>query len=65
MKHSANTFSINNDYANELRNKLDAYQELSKDKRILHFVMVTTNGVAHNNHYNMVQKEISMDELFT
>ena len=26
--------------------------------------MVTTNGVAHNNYYNMVQKEINMDELF-
>jgi len=27
--------------------------------------MVTTNGVAHNNYFNMVQKEINMDELFT
>ena len=31
-------------------------------QRIL--AMVTTNGVAHNNYYNMVQKEITMDELF-
>ena len=38
---------------------------MSKDKRTLHLVMVTTNGVAHNNYYNMVQKEIVMDELFT
>ena len=44
---------------------LDAYRELSKDKRTLHLVMVTTNGVVHNNYYNMVQKEINMDELFT
>ena len=65
MKHSANTFSIDNDYAMDLQNKLDAYQKLSKDKRTLHLVMVTTNGVTHNNYYNMVQKEITMDELFT
>ena len=37
---------------------------MSKDKRTLHLVMVTTNGVAHNNYYNMVQKEINMDDLF-
>ena len=65
MKHSANTFAIDNDYAKDLQNKLDAYRELSKDKRTLHLVMVTTNGVAHNSYYNMVQKEIIMDELFT
>ena len=65
MKHSVSTFSIDNDYAKELQNKLDAYRDLSKDRRTLHLVMVTTNGVAHNNYYNMVQKEIIMDELFT
>ena len=64
MKHSVSTFSIDNDYAKDLQNKLDAYRELSKDKRTLHLVMVTTNGVAHNNYYNMVQKEIIMDDLF-
>ena len=58
------TSSIDNDYAKDLQNKLDAYRELSKDKRTLHLVMVTTNGFVHNNHYNMVQKEITMDQLF-
>jgi len=26
--------------------------------------MVTTNGVVHNVYYNMVQNEITMDDLF-
>ncbi len=65
MKHSVSIFSIDHDYAIDLQNKLDAYRELSKDKRTLHLVMVTTNGIVHNNYYNMVQKEITMDELFT
>ena len=64
MKHSATTFTIDKDYAKDLQNKLDAYQELSKDHRTLHLVMVTTYGVAHNSYYNMVQKEITMDDLF-
>ena len=65
MKHSSSIFSIDKEYASNLQNKLEAYQELSKDKRTLHLVMVTTNGVAHNNNYNMIQNEVTMDDLFT
>ena len=65
MKHSTNVFTIDRDYAKNLQNKIEAYQELSKDKRTLHLVMVTTNGVAHNNNYNMIQNEVTMDDLFT
>ena len=43
---------------------LPAYRQFSKDKSILQLVMVTTNGVAHNSYYNMIQKEITMDDLF-
>ena len=64
MKHSTNVFTIDRDYATNLQNKIEAYQELSKDKRTLHLVMVTTNGVVHNNHYNMIQNEVTMDDLF-
>ena len=64
MKHSTNVFTIDRDYATNLQNKIEAYQELSKDKRTLHLIMVTTNGVAHNNNYNMIQNEVTMDDLF-
>ena len=64
MKHSADTFVIDNEYAKDLQNKLSAYRELSKDKRTQHLVMVTTSGVAHNSNFNMVQNEITMDDLF-
>ena len=64
MKHHASIFTIDKDYARELQNKLDTYHELSKDKRTIHLVMATTNGVAHNIYYNMIQNEITMDDLF-
>ena len=64
MKHSSNVFTIEKDYANNLQNKLDAYREISKDKRALHLVMVTTKGIAHNGYYNMIQNEVTMDALF-
>ena len=59
-----NVFTIDRDDATNLQNKIEAYQELSKDKRTLHLVMVTTNGVAHNSYYNMIQNEVTMDDLF-
>ena len=46
------------------KNKLEAYQELSKDKRTLHLVMVTTHGIARNSYLNMIQNEVTMDDLF-
>jgi hypothetical protein len=64
MKHSDNVFTIDIDYAKDLQNKQSAYQELSKDRRTLHLVMVTTNGVTHNSNYNIIQNEITMDDLF-
>ncbi len=64
MKHSSKAFTIDKEYASDLQNKLDAYQELSKDNRTLHLVMVTTCGVAHNTYFNIVQNEITTDDLF-
>ena len=65
IKHTTNVFSIDKDYAVNLQNKLGAYQELSKDKHTVHLVMITTNGVAHNSYYNMIQNEVTMDDLFS
>ena len=31
---------------------------------LLHLVMVTTNGIARNSNYNMVQNEITLEDLF-
>ena len=64
MKHSSDVFTIDKEYAKNLQHKLNAYQELSKDKRTLHLVMVTTQGVAHNSYFNMIQNEVIMDDLF-
>ena len=64
MKHAAGFFTINKHYTEELNNKLNAYANCSKDKRALHLVMITTHGVTHNSSYNLVQKEITIHDLF-
>ena len=64
MKHSTTVFTIDRDYAQDLENKVDAYRQFSKDKRTVHLVMVTTNGIARNSYMNMIQNEITLDDLF-
>ena len=64
MKHSATLFTIDSEYAMELQNKADAYRQLSKDKRTVHLVMVTTGGIVRNSNINMIQNEVTMDDLF-
>ena len=64
MKHSTTAFTIDRDYAQDLENKVNTYRHLSKDKRTVHLVMVTTNGIARNSYMNMIQNEITLDDLF-
>ena len=64
MKHSATIFTIDGAYAQDLQNKIEAYHQFSKDRRTVHLVMVTTNGVTRNSYYNIIQNEITLDDLF-
>ncbi len=64
MKHSTTVFTIGRDYAQNLEYKVDAYRQLSKDKRTVQLVMVTTNGIARNSYMNIIQNEITLDDLF-
>lgn len=64
MKHSTTAFTIDKDYAQDLENKVNAYRQFSKDKRTVHLVMVTTNGITRNSYMNMIQNEITLDDLF-
>lgn len=64
MKHTSSLFTIDKDEAAILQNKLDAYRDLSKDKRTLHLVLVSSNEISRNNFYNMIQKVVTLDDLF-
>ena len=38
--------------------------KFSNDNRALHLVMVTTAGTVRNSYYSIVQREVTMDDLF-
>ena len=64
MKHSSTVFTIDGEYARELQDKVEIYRQESKDRRMLHLVMVTTDGITRNNYINIIQNDITLDNLF-
>ncbi|WP_089814572.1 AAA family ATPase [Chitinophaga sp. YR627] len=65
MKFSASEFSIDKSYAEELKNKLDIFQQKTKTKKALFLVMITTFGTKQNMYKpGLVQNDIMLEELF-
>lgn len=66
MKYSLSEFTIDKAYASELKTKLDVFKTRTKTRKSLFLTMITTQGVKQNDNYlNLVQKELTMDSLFT
>ena len=64
MKFSNKPFTIDKDYHQNLLNKIDCVQEYTNCKKTIILTMITTNGVEQNAYWNIVQKEVTMDDLF-
>ena len=64
MKFWAGEYMITKSYAEELRNKISSFTNERKVRKALHLVMITTYGIQKNQYYNMVQNEVTMDDLF-
>lgn len=64
MKFSDETYCIDKTYAEKLQKKLSALRVGTSTRHALHITMVTTYGVVHNQYWNCVQSEVTMDDLF-
>lgn len=64
MKFSNEKFAIDADYEKTLLNKLDAFSQEVNPKKALHLTMVTSSGLAYNAHADIVQRELTADDLF-
>ncbi|MDO4806923.1 MAG: hypothetical protein Q4A07_06720 [Coriobacteriales bacterium] len=47
-----------------LLNKLEAFEREVHPGKALHLTMVTADGLARNAHADIVQRELTLDELF-
>ncbi|MDY6322469.1 MAG: ATP-binding protein [Succinivibrio sp.] len=64
MKYSINDFVIDKAYDAVLRNKLDAFRRVTGTRDSLQLTMITTYGVKKNKYSNLIQSEVTLDDLF-
>jgi len=65
MKFYADEFTINADYAKSIRNKINGFKELTKTKKMLQTVFISTYGVKENtNKLEVVDQDYTVDIFF-
>lgn len=64
IKYCNEIFEINKEYGNKLVNKVDTFIEETGTKKSVLLTFITTFGVKQNSYSDIVQSEISLDELF-
>lgn len=64
MKYSKEPYVISADYGRELQRKRDVLTEVTGTGSAVHTIMVTTEGVVHNEEWGEIQAEVNLDNLF-
>ncbi len=64
MKFSINSYTIDKKYAENLRNKMGAFRQVTKTKKALFLTTITTYGLKNNQYSGMVQSDLKMGMLF-
>jgi predicted AAA+ superfamily ATPase len=65
MKFSAREFEIDKDYDLRLRRKLSVFASETKTTMTLIPTLVTTLGLMQNKYAGLIEREVTMDDLFT
>jgi len=64
MKYSKEPYVISADYGRELQRKRNVLVEVTGTENAVHTIMVTTEGVVHNEEWGEIQAEVNLDNLF-
>lgn len=64
MKYVSDKFSISADYEEYLRERATLFSTATKSKKAVQHIFVTTYGVADNNYSHIVQRSLTLDDLF-
>ncbi|KAA6348893.1 hypothetical protein EZS27_003693 [termite gut metagenome] len=65
MKFSTDKYVITKGYEENLRNKISVFKYETETKNAIHLVLLTTYGVVQNKYSGIVQKQLTLDTLFT
>ncbi|MCR5280031.1 MAG: AAA family ATPase [Lachnospiraceae bacterium] len=64
MKYSLSTFTIDKDYDETLRKRIEVFRSKTGTKKAVQIVFVTTYGVESNQYSGIVQRQVLLDDLF-
>jgi hypothetical protein len=64
IKYHADEYEITGKYEAALRQKRELFRKETRTKKALHITLITTYGVKRNEHFGMVQSEVTMADLF-
>ena len=65
MKFSIHEYLIDKAYEQTLREKVGAFREITKCRESVFVTMITTYGVARNQHSYLIQSQVTLDDLFS
>lgn len=65
MKFVSDAYHITKEEEAKLRNRVETLKGTLTAKQTVHLTMVTTYGVTYGKHSGIVQKQVTMDDLFT
>ena len=64
IKFSLKEYSITKEYMEKLLQKKFVYQTVTKTRKAVHLVMITTFGITKNAQYGEIQHEVTAEDLF-
>ena len=64
MKFTSDEYTISKDEERKLRTRIEALKKTLTAKQTVHLTMITTYGVAYGKHAGVIQKQLTMDDLF-
>ena len=65
MKYSNGEYVITKKYEKELRERISMFRHVEKTKKALRCTFITTYGVKNNEHKEIVNDEIVLEDLYT
>lgn len=65
MKYSAGKYVVSKSLIDDIESKLRIFRQVTKVESTVHLTLVSTNGIDHSEYWNSVQKEVTLEDLFS
>ena len=64
MKFASTPYTIDKDEAEKLQVRIESLKGTLSAKQTVHLTMVTTFGITYGKHSGIVQRKVTMEDLF-